>query len=167
MNRGTIPPFAASAAARVRDGQHLRAVLTAYHEPELRWRGTGAASEREFRRAGRVQVIVVDDRIIGLTDVDPQHRPPAYDSPVLGEPARPRRQRKARGGAGRRMPTTLDELVKRARKAGADVSLGSRHLRVQLPDGEPVIISVSPSDWRSINNAAHTLCRAGVDVMRF
>ncbi|WP_133849825.1 hypothetical protein [Labedaea rhizosphaerae] len=167
MNRGTIPPFTLSAAQRVRDGQHLREVLAAYHEPELRWRGAGAAAEREFRRAGRVQLIVVADRIIGLTDVDPHHLPPAHDSPVLGDHARPRRQRKTHGGAGRRMPTTLDELVKRARKAGAEVSLGGRHLRVQRPDGEPVIISVSPSDWRSINNAAHTLCRAGVNVMRF
>jgi len=159
----SIPLFTRGAAGRVRDLAHLRAILAAYHDPELRWRGRGEHT-CEFRRTGRVQVIVANGRIIGLTDVEPSAD---ARSALLTTPPKAKRHHR-RGGAGTRMPTSLDELITRARGAGAEVSYGGSHLRVTMPGwNRAVIVPVTPSDWRSIRNTARYLCRAGINVMRF
>ena len=161
-----IPPFSLGAADHVRDRDHLAAVLAAYHRPEATWRGSGQAAHREVRRRGHVQVIVSGGTVIGVVDVEPRPDLLQAESPVIGPPSRCVKRRK-RGGAGQRMPTTLKELMKRAEAAGADITLGGRHLRVHRPGCPPTVVAVTPSDWRSIVNAGKQLCRNGIDVARF
>lgn len=159
-----MPKFARGAAERVRDIDHLAALLWAWRQPEVVYRDA-RHSDREHRRRGGVSLIVTDDdMIIGCADVD--HTQPTR--PVWAQqqhkPGIPRK----RGGAGTRWPTTTRELIERVKQAGGTVDCGgNKHWRVTLPAGGTVVLGQTPSDYRSVKNSALQLHRAGLNVARF
>jgi hypothetical protein len=158
-----IPRFTHGAGERVRDLDHLIALLWTWREPEIVWPDPHH-DDREHRRRGDVHLVVTaDDTIIGLLDVD---RTAAAPPPP--EEQRPARRRKGTGPRGQRWPTTSRELIAACKAAGAKVDHGGKHWRVTLPGGRGMVtLPVSSSDWRTVKNNALQLHRAGLNVARF
>lgn len=160
-----LPRFAKTAADAVADQDHARAILAAYYRPEIRHGGDPRRPGREIRIAGGVHIVVCDDTIIAVS----RHDPPAPDGPsaVLGPVESRRNYRRGRGGGGTRIPTTVAELIERARALGAVVERSQRHYLVSIPGGpQRLPVPANPRDWRSLRNSVAVLKRAGLDVSR-
>lgn len=59
------------------------------------------------------------------------------------------------------VPSDTRELLKAVKKAGGTVTKSRKHLTVATPQG-PVTVPFTPSDHRSLSNAAHELTRHGL-----
>lgn len=79
----------------------------------------------------------------------------------------PKVQRQARkGGVGTRWPTSWDELIKRLRALGHEVTVGGKHMHVLRAGKRVATMPLTASDHRSLVNMCRTLERVGIDVRR-
>jgi hypothetical protein len=141
----SIPDMLPAAMRRITTRDQLGLVLRAYHTPQ--WTApTPTGAER--RSWGHIEVVVAEGGLVlGIyqrkRDPEPEQRQPAE-----------RGQKKAKGGrGGSRQPTSMPELLSRAKEIGCDWEYTKNgHIRVTTPGGI-VIVPSTASDWRSVRNS--------------
>jgi hypothetical protein len=157
-----VPPMSRSVMASITGSEDLRAVLAAYHSPQVTGPCPPPYTGRHFRVCENVSLIVTDEgKIIGR-----RHQIHIGSPGLTRTVPTPRRQRRGKGGSGTRIPTSFEELRARLDAIGAQPRRDGRHLCVTLPNGQPYVLPRTPSDWRSLRNAVAMLRRLGLDVLR-
>lgn len=155
----SVPDMTPGARSYVRDVEHLRQVVHAYHEPEI----TASMPDDRERRIGHGVVLTIVDFAL-VVNVSDQER--ASGPSELLRDRRPARRYGKRGPSGTRNPTTWTELKERLVELGCRVEQGKTHVKVHLPDGRVTTLPSSASDWRALANQVSTLRSLGLDVRR-
>lgn len=155
-----LPPFTPGARRHIECLAHLESVQNAYYRPQT-VTSMPDGDQKRHHHNGTMIIVAGDGTILHVSSHDQSSDAPES----LVEIHRPKRR--TSGGSGNRLPTTMDELIRRCRQQGCEVvDNGGKHLKVLVPEGDPVPLPRTPSDWRSIPNAVSQLRSRGVDVRR-
>ncbi|MCZ4326774.1 hypothetical protein [Brachybacterium paraconglomeratum] len=126
--------------------------------PAEEWTAATRTGEASVATDGRVAVVVSLDGETVLA-VMPHSRAVRTRPGQQGAP-------RGRGGAGRRHPTSMRELLELLRSHGFTIDRGTRHIRVSR-GGETYTLPSTPSDHRSLLNCVKGLERTfGVALER-
>lgn len=144
-------------------GIPIEDVVAAVKEPEEKWRARDGNGNMHLR--GSIAVLVVDDtrEVIAVS----RRHVALRIKRQTEQQGSARGSQKAKGtGCGSTAPTTVDDLLARAREAGLQVERTTRHWQLSRPDGgEKVTVPCTPSDHRSLLNSVAQIRRVlGVDL---
>lgn len=142
-----------------RHGFSLHAVAVAVLEPEKVWPGNNGHSTVYLRDA---VAAICDDQtgeVVALADR-------AHALKVRSQPRRGSVAKAKGGGAGSRFPSTVTDLLARARRAGLELIDDRDHYIVRRPGlARQVVIPRTPSDHHSVPNSVLEIRRTlGVDL---
>lgn len=158
-----VPPMSAVALGVIDSRRvDMRDVIDAYHRG-TKWPDPEGHPDRHVRMLGTTSLVVADSGTVVTV------RQRYADKRLLAEETPG--QRRVRGGAGRRMPVSVAEIVARAKALGADVTKTRHRLRVSVP-GRPGVVFLTreagrSGDRRALRNAAADLAaKLGLDVTR-